>query len=53
MGSRMYVFCIVRNGEYDPDESFESAADAIYAAVELGETVAVLDALSLEYLGSI
>ena len=48
-----FVYAIIHDNEYDIDEIFESDKDAIYAAVVLRENVAVLDALSLEYLGEI
>lgn len=48
-----FVYAIIHNGFYDLDETFDSAENAIYAAVILGESVAVLDAYSLEYYGEI
>lgn len=49
---RKYVYAIfISDTEYD-DITFESAENAIYAVLS-GQKVAVLDALSLEYLGCI
>lgn len=48
-----FVYAIIHDNEYELDEIFESAENAIFAAAILGEKVAVLDALSLEYYGEI
>ena len=47
-----YVYAIMDGDYYDIDEIFDSAENAIFASIT-GQTVAVLDALSLEYLGCI
>ena len=47
-----YVYCVVNDNAYDTDDAFEDAKLAIELSLK-GHEVAVLDALSLEYYGSI
>ena len=50
--ARMYVFAPVEDNVYDTDEVFDDYEQAISRAI-CGEEIAVLDALSLEYYGTI
>ena len=47
-----YVYCVINYNSYDIDDVFEDAQLAIELSLK-GYEVAVLDALSLEYYGSI
>lgn len=47
-----YVYCVINDNSYDTDDAFEDAQLAIELSLK-GYEVAVLDALSLEYYGSI
>lgn len=47
-----YVYCVIAGNMYDTDNAFEDAELAIELSLK-GYEVAVLDALSLEYYGSI
>ena len=47
-----YVYCVINDNTYDVDDTFEDAQLAIELSLK-GHEVAVLDALSLEYYGSI
>ena len=49
---RMYVYAVITNNCYDVEEAFEDAQKAIEMALS-GNEVAVLDALSLEFIGYI
>lgn len=49
---RKYVFCVIAGNMYDTDNAFEDVELAIELSLK-GYEVAVLDALSLEYYGSI
>lgn len=50
--ARFYTFAIIENDGYDIDQTFDDPKTAIEWAMA-GKEVAVLDALSLEYLGHI
>lgn len=47
-----YVYCVINDNGYDVDDAFEDAQLAIELSLT-GHEVAVLDAFSLEYYGSI
>ena len=47
-----YVYCIINDNAYDTDEAFDDDQLAIELLLK-GYDVAVLDAISLEYYGSI
>lgn len=47
-----YVYCVINGNTYDVDDTFEDSQLAIELSLK-GHEVAVLDALSLEYYGSI
>lgn len=47
-----YVYCVIKDNAYDTDDAFDDAQLAIELSLK-GHEVAVLDALSLEYYGSI
>lgn len=47
-----YVFAAVEENSYDTNDIFDSYEEAISRAI-CGEEIAVLDALSLEYYGTI
>ena len=47
-----YVYCVINDNAYDTDDAFEDAQLAIELSIK-GYDVAILDALSLEYYGSI
>lgn len=47
-----YVFAPVEDNSYDTNEVFDSYEEAICRAI-CGEEIAVLDALSFEYYGTI
>lgn len=47
-----YVYCVIAGNMYDTDDAFEDAQLAIELSLK-GNEVAVLDAFSLEYYGSI
>lgn len=47
-----YVYCVIVGNMYDTDDAFEDDQLAIELSLK-GYEVAVLDALSLEYYGSI
>lgn len=47
-----YVYCVIAGNMYDTDDAFEDAQLAIELSLK-GYEVAVLDALSLEYYGTI
>lgn len=49
---KRFVFAIIEDNAYDIDDTFDDARRAIELAIS-GYTVAVLDALSLEYYGCI
>lgn len=51
-GRERYVFAVIHKGEYDLDETFDDAMEAIRLAIS-GEEVAVLDSLDLSYKGLI
>jgi hypothetical protein len=47
-----YVFAVVEENSYDTNDTFDSYEEAISRAI-CGQEIAVLDALSLEYYGTI
>lgn len=47
-----YVYSVINDNAYDTDDVFDDAQLAIELSLK-GHEVAVLDALSLEYYGSI
>ena len=47
-----YVYCVINDNSYDIDDAFDDAQLAIELSLK-GYDVAILDALSLEYYGSI
>lgn len=49
---KRFVFAIIENNAYDIDDTFDDERLAIELAIS-GHTIAVLDALSLEYYGCI
>lgn len=49
---RMYVYAVIEDNLYGIEETFDDPVHAIELAMR-GNEVAVLDALSLEYLGCI
>ena len=49
---KRFVFAIIDDNAYDIDDTFDDERRAIELAIS-GYTVAVLDALSLEYYGCI
>lgn len=49
---KRFVFAIIEDNAYDIDDTFDDEKRAIELAIS-GHTVAVLDALSLEYYGCI
>ena len=49
---RKFVFAVIENNAYDIESIFEDSTLAVELAIS-GKSIAVLDALSLEYYGSI
>lgn len=49
---KRFVFAVIENNVYDIDSIFDDSRLAIELAIS-GSSIAVLDALSLEYYGSI
>ena len=49
---RMYVYTVMENDQYDTEYTFDDPIKAIELAMR-GDEVAVLDALSLEFIGYI
>lgn len=47
-----YVYCVIKDNGYDTDDYFDDARLAIELSLK-GYDVAILDALSFEYYGSI
>ena len=52
MSKRMYVYSVMIDNYYEEEETFDDPIHAIELAMQ-GQTIAILDALSLEYLGYI
>ena len=49
---KSYVFAIIENNSYSTDDTFDDMKQAIDMAIS-GYEIAVLDALSLEFYGTI